>query len=65
MRVDDYLHVLRRDPRRGGRQAQGRDQRAVELCGLQRVTGKNIVELSKGYKQRVGLAQAIVHEPTC
>ncbi|MGK0205065.1 MAG: ABC-2 type transport system ATP-binding protein, partial [Planctomycetota bacterium] len=26
-------------------------------------TGKNIVELSKGYKQRVGLAQAIVHEP--
>ena len=37
--------------------------RAVELCALQRVTGKNIVELSKGYRQRVGLAQAIVHEP--
>jgi len=63
MRVDDYLRFcaeIRGVPATQRRTAIGR---AVELCGLQRVTGKNIVELSKGYKQRVGLAQAIVHEP--
>jgi len=63
MRVDDYLAFcadIRGVPRDRRRSAIGR---AVELCGLSRVTGKNIVELSKGYRQRVGLAQAIVHEP--
>jgi ABC-2 type transport system ATP-binding protein len=63
MRVDDYLRFcaeIRGVPISRRRAAIAR---AVELCGLQRVTGKNIVELSKGYKQRVGLAQAIVHEP--
>jgi len=63
MRVDDYLRFCAdiRGVARGKRSAA--IARAVELCGLSRVTGKNIVELSKGYKQRVGLAQAIVHEP--
>jgi ABC-2 type transport system ATP-binding protein len=37
--------------------------RVVETCGLEAVTGKSILELSKGYKQRVGLAQAMVHSP--
>ena len=32
-------------------------------CGLRNKLKARIVELSKGYKQRVGLAQAIVHEP--
>jgi ABC-2 type transport system ATP-binding protein len=63
MRVDDYLMFCAeiRGVPAGRRKAA--IARAVELCGLQRVTGKNIVELSKGYKQRTGLAQAIVHEP--
>ncbi len=63
MRVDDYLRFvadIRGVPR--GRQKAAL-ARVVELCGLSRVTGKNIIELSKGFKQRVGLAQAIVHEP--
>ena len=37
--------------------------RAVELCGLTNVYQKDISQLSKGYRQRVGLAQAILHEP--
>ncbi|MDH3686610.1 MAG: ABC transporter ATP-binding protein [Myxococcales bacterium] len=37
--------------------------RAVERCGLGDVSRRVIGSLSKGYRQRVGLAQAIVHEP--
>ena len=37
--------------------------RAIEKARLQEVAGKRIGKLSKGFKQRVGLAQAIVHEP--
>ncbi len=36
---------------------------AVERCGLQSVLGKDIGQLSKGFRQRVGLAQAILHDP--
>src|SRR6056297_1663318 len=32
-------------------------------CGLQNVLKKAVEELSKGYRQRLGLAQAIIHEP--
>ncbi len=35
----------------------------IELVGLTREKGKTISELSKGYKQRVGLAQALIHNP--
>ncbi len=63
MRVDDYLLFCAEIRGVPGDRRKAAIARAVELCGLQRVTGKNIVELSKGYKQRVGLAQAIVHEP--
>jgi ABC-2 type transport system ATP-binding protein len=35
----------------------------VEVCGLAEVRHKDIGELSKGYRQRVGLAQAMIHDP--
>ncbi len=35
----------------------------IEKCGLEREKHKNISELSKGYRQRVGLAQAMIHDP--
>ncbi len=35
----------------------------VDLCGLEGEKHKRIGELSKGYKQRVGLAQALIHDP--
>lgn len=35
----------------------------VGICGLDREKHKNIGELSKGYRQRVGLAQALIHNP--
>lgn len=36
----------------------------VDLCGLQKEQNKQIGALSKGYRQRVGLAQALVHDPS-
>lgn len=63
MRVDEYLRFCAEIRGVSADRCKSAIARAVELCGLLRVTGKNIVELSKGYRQRVGLAQAIVHEP--
>jgi len=37
--------------------------RVIEDCGLQGVNGRYIGKLSKGYRQRVGLAQALIHDP--
>ncbi|WP_421762825.1 gliding motility-associated ABC transporter ATP-binding subunit GldA [Ekhidna sp.] len=35
----------------------------IEMCGLEREQKKRIGALSKGYRQRVGLAQALIHDP--
>ncbi len=40
-----------------------RVQKVIELVGLQPERNKKIGQLSKGYRQRVGLAHAILHEP--
>lgn len=38
-------------------------KRVVEVCGLAQVLGKDIGTLSHGYRQRVGLGQALIHQP--
>jgi gliding motility-associated transport system ATP-binding protein len=63
MLVHEYLHfvaTLHDVPR-----AQRREKvaRALTSCGLEKVSERVIRTLSKGYRQRVGLAQAIVHDP--
>ncbi len=40
-----------------------RAKSVVEVCGLAQVLGKEIRHLSHGYRQRVGLAQALIHDP--
>ncbi len=35
----------------------------VDICGLGRVLRKDVGELSKGYRQRLGLAQTLIHDP--
>jgi len=37
----------------------------AHVCGLERVLYRRIEELSKGYRQRVGLAAAMLHDPQC
>jgi ABC-2 type transport system ATP-binding protein len=41
----------------------GRIRKMVSVCGLNAEKHKKIGELSKGYRQRVGLAQALIHDP--
>lgn len=63
MMVAEYLSFIadiRKIPKENKQQ---KISRAVERCGLQSVYHKDIGQLSKGFRQRVGLAQAIVHEP--
>jgi ABC-2 type transport system ATP-binding protein len=63
MVVRDYLRFvaeIKRVPRDRHKLLIGR---ALELCGLEDVAHRMIGHLSKGYRQRVGLAQAILHEP--
>lgn len=56
----DYCAALNRIPRAQRRAAR---ERAMERCGLTQVGQRLIGNLSKGYQQRVGLAQAIIHLP--
>jgi ABC-2 type transport system ATP-binding protein len=42
---------------------KSRMKKIVEVCGLSKELGKSIKTLSHGYRQRVGLAQALVHDP--
>lgn len=63
MDVQGYLHyvaAIKDVPRRSRREAV---ERALVRCGLSDVRRRVIGALSKGYRQRVGLAQAIVHDP--
>jgi ABC-2 type transport system ATP-binding protein len=49
--------------RKGGGARAAAIERAIGVCGLAGVYRKRVEELSKGYKQRLGLAQAILHDP--
>jgi len=46
-----------------GKNANSKVEEMIELTGLKRESSKRIGALSKGYKQRVGLAQALMHDP--
>ena len=50
---------------RGCRGAEKRDRidEVVQLCALKSVIGKPIGKLSRGYRQRVGMAQVLLHQP--
>ena len=63
MYVHEYLRFIGRMYGMGGATLGEQVRRMVELCGLTGEQNKKIGSLSKGYRQRVGLAQALVHDP--
>ena len=63
MLVYDYLHYVAKIREFAKGQIHPRIRELGELCGLNEVMHKPIGELSRGYKQRVGLAHAMMSDP--
>jgi ABC-2 type transport system ATP-binding protein len=63
MRVYDYLEFLGSIRNIKGSDFKQALSRVVDKCGLSGVVHKVIADCSKGYKQRIGLAAAMIHDP--
>jgi len=63
MTVDEYLQYCARLRHVPARQCRDAVERAKQRCGLQTESRRLIGNLSKGFRQRVGIAQAILHNP--
>jgi ABC-2 type transport system ATP-binding protein len=61
MYVKEYLNFIARMHKI--KDIKGRVGEMIEMTGLEREQHKHISSLSKGYRQRVGLAQAMIHDP--
>lgn len=63
MPVLEYLAFMAETQQVAKEDIPGRIATIVSQCGLNKEKHKKIGELSKGYRQRVGLAQALIHDP--
>ncbi len=63
MRVSEYMYFRGRLKEIPRRKLGPRIDEVLEVCDLKRVRHKIIAQLSKGYRQRVGIAEAILAEP--
>jgi ABC-2 type transport system ATP-binding protein len=64
MTVQEYLEFAGRIRGLSGGELTKRLARAAQLCSLREVVRAPISQLSHGYRQRVGIAQAIIHKPS-
>lgn len=63
MYIREYLQYVAGLYQIRGNSARDRISRVIEMTALRAEVGKKIGNLSKGYRQRVGLAQALIHDP--
>lgn len=63
MNVVDHIKFIQSMRQESARSNGSRVKDVIETCGLGDVIHKNVGELSKGFRQRLGLAQAMVHDP--
>ena len=63
MGVVEYLKFMAEVRDLPKSQRKERINTVIDICGLEGVIQKDIGELSKGYRQRVGLAQSLIHDP--
>jgi len=63
MKVFEYLKFIAEMKGVENNQIIDKIRKISDLCGLKRVIRQPIGELSKGFRQRVGLAQAMINEP--
>ncbi|HEY8239866.1 MAG TPA: ATP-binding cassette domain-containing protein, partial [Kiritimatiellia bacterium] len=63
MRVDEFLNFRGRLKGVTGKKLRIRLDEVKGLCGLSDVGGRIVGQLSKGFRQRVGLAESMIHDP--
>ena len=63
MAVIDFLRFIAQMRKIPPAIEEKRLQETLKTCGIEEVAWMDIGELSKGYRQRVGLAQALIHDP--
>ena len=63
MGVLDYLNFIAQIRGIPKSHRKERIREVIDVCGLEKVIQKDVGELSKGYRQRLGLSQALIHAP--
>lgn len=63
MNVYEFLHFAAKMRSIAKADIEAAIQRAIELCHLQQVVYRSIDHLSKGYRARASMAQALIHDP--
>jgi len=61
--VTQFLRFAARAKGVAPKAEKGETDRVLAACGLEEVRGKMVAALSKGFRQRLGLAQALIHQP--